>query len=59
MKKTYEKINFTSDKNTVEFTKKLSKVIEDYQKDGYQVDVQYGMNNMVVTALVLAYREEE
>lgn len=59
MKKTYEKINFTSDENSVEFTKKLSKVIENYQNDGYQVDIQYGMNNTVITALVLAYREEE
>lgn len=59
MKKTYEKINFTSDENSVEFIKKLSKVIENYQNDGYQVDVQYGMSNAVITALVLAYREEE
>lgn len=59
MKRTYEKMNFTSDISSVEFTKKLSKVIEDYQNDGYQVDIHYGINNTVVTALVLAYREEK
>lgn len=59
MKRTYEKMNFTSDISSVEFTKKLSKVIEDYQNDGYQVDIHYGINNTVVTALILAYREEK
>ena len=59
IRKLYENMHLISEKSSEDFLEKLSKVIDDYQLDGYQVEVQYALNNCLLSALVLAYKEEE
>ena len=59
IRKLYEDMHLVCGKSSDGFMKDLSKVIDDYQLSGYQVEVQYALNNNLLTALVLAYKEEE
>ena len=59
IRKFYEDMHLVCGKSSEDFMKKLSKAIDDYQLDGYQVEVQYALNNNLLTALILAYKEKE
>ena len=59
MKKLYEDMHLICGKSSEDFMDKLSKAIDDYQLGGYQVEVQYALNNSLLSALVLAYKRKE
>ena len=59
IRKLYEDMHLVCGQSSEDFMKKLSKAIDDYQLGGYQVEVQYALNNSLLTALVLAYKKEE
>ena len=59
IRKLYEDMHFVCGKSSEEFMKNLSKAIDDYQLDGYQVEVHYALNDSLLTALVLAYKKKE
>ena len=58
MKKYYEAY-FVYGVNVDEFLKKFCEIINNYQNNGYQVDIQYALSNGLPTALVLPYTEGE
>ena len=62
--KVYKGVSFVSCSNyrDEDIYKKIVKCINQYQENGYQVEVQYSIcannNNIVYSALILAYTEE-
>lgn len=58
MKKYYEAY-FVYGESVDAFLKKLCEIINNYQNNGYQVDIQYALSNGLPTALVLSYTEGE
>ncbi len=44
--------------NVTEFEKKLLKVIEDIQSEGYEVKVTHGVSESIYSAVVIGYINE-
>jgi hypothetical protein len=38
------------------FEKKLNKVVEEFQNEGYLIDIQHSFNGVLFSAIVTAYR---
>lgn len=57
MKKIIKSV-IVSDLYPNEFNVKLGKYIDDFQGNGYEIDIQYSFNNGYYTALVLIYAED-
>lgn len=58
MKKYYEAY-FVCGESVSAFLEKFSEIINNYQNNGYQVDIHYALSNGLPTALVLPYTEGE
>lgn len=53
----YRKITLTVAEDEKEFTKEVSKAIDYIQKQGYEVEFHYVMNNTKYSATILGYIE--
>lgn len=57
--KKHKDLSVIGHNNSKDFLEVLSKTIEEYQDKGYEVEVQYSAVAHTLTALVLAYTNEE
>lgn len=57
--KQYKDLSIIGQNDSKDFLEALSKTIEEYQNKGYEVEVQYSAVAHTLTALVLAYTNEE
>lgn len=57
--KKYKDLSVIGHDNSKNFLEVLSKTIEEYQNKGYEVEVQYSAVEHTLTALILAYMNEE
>jgi hypothetical protein len=55
--KRYEDVSIVGENESQKFLDKLGKEIGKFQNKGYEVEVQYSVNNQTFTALVLSYRK--
>lgn len=57
--KKYKDLSVIGHNDSKNFLETLSKNIEEYQNKGYEVEVQYSAVEHILTALILAYTNEE
>jgi len=58
MKKKYRDIAFIAAYDSATFLDKLQKNIDEFQKQGYEVEVQYSPTNGQLSALIMSYEKE-
>lgn len=56
--KKYRDIAFVAAYNSETLLDKLNNTIDEFQKQGYEVEVQYTPANGQLTALIMSYEEE-
>ena len=56
--KKYRDIAFIAAYDSKILLDKLNHTIDEFQKDGYEVEVQYAPTNGQLTALIMSYKKE-